>query len=75
MAMLVYFEKVREDDRTIEYRFGYPELDRRLVIDKASQEGQPMDGNRNPAFSAVYVKIIRLLRGEQTWPAGGTYAA
>jgi hypothetical protein len=75
MAILLDFEKVREDSQEVEYIFGYPEMDRRLVIDKTSQEGRPADGTRDRDFSAILVKI---LKGHQTltrWPEKGTYAA
>lgn len=77
MAILLYFLKVDEDDRQVEYAFGRDrtELDRTLVIDKVSQQGEPSDGNRDPAFGAVYVKILRRHRAEERWPPNGDYAA
>ncbi len=76
MAILVDFQKVREDGREVEYAFGTSRtMDRRLVIDKATQQGQPLDGDRNPIFSAAYVKIVRTYRAEATWPEKGMYAA
>ena len=39
MAILLDFEMVREDPEEIEYSFGNPEKDRRLVIDKVEARG------------------------------------
>lgn|SRR6059058_5612849 len=49
--------------------------DRRLVIEKTSQQGSPTDGARDQKFTAVYVKIVRFFRTEARWPESGTYAA
>lgn len=76
MAVLIDFQKVREDQREVEYMFGFAEnMDRRLVIQKETQEGQPLDGDRNWAFGAVLVKIVRYHRTKATWPERGVYAA
>ncbi len=75
MAILVGFEKVREDRREVEYIFGYPKMYRRLIIDKESEQGSPQDGNRDGDFAAVFVKILRAHRGGAVWPAKGSYAA
>jgi hypothetical protein len=75
MAILLDFEKVREDSREVEHRFGHPTTCRHLVIDKASQEGRPVDGTANHSHMAVVVKILRLWRERTTWPEWGTYAA
>lgn len=75
MAILLDFRKVREDKQQVEYIFGYPEMDRRLVIEKVSQEGRPLDGNKDHDYWAVFVKIGRLHRSESIWPERGMYAA
>lgn len=77
MAILLYFRKIDEDERQVEYAFGrdFTVLDRRLVVEKASEHGEPSDGNRDHAFAAVYGKILRYHRTEARWPAGGEYAA
>jgi hypothetical protein len=75
MAILVDFQKTREDERQVEYRFGYPEMDRLLVIEKASLAGSPVDGAVNGTYEAVFAKILRLRREREIWPPGGTYAA
>lgn len=76
MAILLDFQKTREDSREVEYIFGIPEkMDRRLVIEKASEQGRPLDGDRNHQFSAVFVKILRYHKAQNRWPAKGSYAA
>lgn len=75
MAILLDFKKVREDSQEVEYVFGYPEMDRRLVIDKTTQEGRPADGTRDRNFTAILVKILRGQQALTTWPETGTYAA
>src|SRR4051812_13214745 len=40
VAILIKFQKTREDETQVEYLFGYPEeMDRTLLIDKASRQG------------------------------------
>jgi hypothetical protein len=75
MAMLVDFRKTAEDSTRIEYQFGYPEMNRTLVIDKATLTGQPMDALADPAYSAVLSKILRLHRTQARWPEQGSFAA
>ncbi|MEO3745772.1 hypothetical protein [Plantactinospora sp. B5E13] len=76
MAILVEFELVRKDGREVEYAFGHPpDLDRRLVIEKATGEGAPRDGRRDMAYAAAFRKIIRFHHSEQRWPSRGGYAA
>ncbi|MEE6263189.1 hypothetical protein [Plantactinospora sonchi] len=75
MAILVDFELVREDGREVEYAFGYPTLDRRLVIEKATGEGTPTDGRRDMAWAAVFRKIRRFHHNEGRWPRRGGYSA
>ena len=75
MAILVDFQKTREDETRVEYRFGHPEMDRLLVIEKSTQEGTPADGTADRTYAAVLTKILRVQREQMTWPASGTYAA
>lgn len=60
MAVLIDFQKVQEDGREVEYMFG---------------QGRPLDGDRNSAFGAVLVKIVRYYRSKATWPERGVYSA
>ncbi|MEU4678431.1 hypothetical protein [Micromonospora sp. NPDC023737] len=71
----MYFELVRDDDQEVEHRFGYPTMNRRLVIEKATGEGRPDDDRDDKACRAVFVKITRFHRSEACWPRRGTYAA
>jgi len=75
MAKLLDFQKIREDSKEVEYIFGYPEMNRHLVVQKASKEGTPLDGSRDPDFAAVFVKIRRYYTNLETWPEKGSYAA
>jgi hypothetical protein len=75
MAILVDYEKVREDETSVEYRFGHPTMDQRLVIDKGTLEGNPVDGTSTPAYGAVLWKVIKTFRANGTWPPAGVYAA
>ena len=75
MAILLDFEMVREDPEEIEYSFGYPTKDRRLVIDKVSREARPLDRNEDHDFWAVRWKILREHRETAAWPEKGAYAA
>jgi hypothetical protein len=59
----------------VEYIFGFPEMDRRLVIEKGSQRGRPLDGNEDHRYWAVLSKVVRRFRSEATWPERGVYAA
>ena len=69
------FKKIREDSQEVEYLFGYPEMDRQLVVEKASQQGRPLDGKRDSDYAAVFVTIVRFYRSQGSWTEGGTYAA
>lgn len=75
MAVLIYFKKAHEDHTTVEYTFGYPELNRSLVIAKETQDAQPSDGNADHSFAAVAYKILSARRNDQAWPEAGSYAA
>lgn len=75
LAILVDFQKVREGTQEVEYRFGFPEMNRRLVIRKDSHEGKPLDGNENLLYRKAFGQIIRYRVSERTWPERGSYAA
>lgn len=75
MAILLDFELVREDRQEVEYTFGYPTMDRRLVIRKDTGQGRPIDGREDGNYAAVFVKILRFHRSEARWPRKGSYAA
>ncbi|WP_207915487.1 hypothetical protein [Micromonospora sp. 15K316] len=75
MAILVDFELIRQDSREVEYSFGFPEKDRRLVIQKDSRQGTPLDGAEDMQYRKAFGKILRMQAEAATWPAGGSYAA
>ena len=75
MAILVDFQKVREDSQEVEYVFGFPRMDRRLVIEKQSRQGTPLDGTEDLLYRKAYTTIVRTLVDEATWPDKGGYAA
>ncbi|MBX6354290.1 MAG: hypothetical protein IRZ05_00370, partial [Micromonosporaceae bacterium] len=73
--ILVDFQKVREDKQEVEYIFGYPEMNHRLVISKESQQGRSLDTEQDRNFGAVVWKVLKLYRSQGSWPDRGTYAA
>jgi hypothetical protein len=75
MAVLLDFCKIREDDREIQYCFGYPQLTRSLAIIKDAAQGRPLDGNPDRDYLAVLVKILRIRRSDARWPERGSYMA
>ena len=75
MAILLYFRKAREDTHEVEYLYGYPEMDRRMVINKDSLVGTPTDGIRDNSYVAVLTKITRIRSSQDHWPETGSYAA
>jgi hypothetical protein len=75
MSILVDFKKVREDSQEIEYIFGFPTMDRRLVIQKDSRHGRPLDGKEDLPYRKAFVKIVRTRLSERKWPDLGGYAA
>ena len=76
MAILVDFAQVREDDTQVEYAFGLDgRMDRRLVVDKATEQATPRDGGRDISFSGALRKILEGRRRLGRWPQQGTYAA
>lgn len=75
MAVLIDFRKVREDKQEVEYTFGYPTMDRRLVIELSTGEGRPIDGEADTSFHSVLWKIRRGRERLGRWPESGSYAA
>jgi hypothetical protein len=72
VAILLYFEKVREDERSVEYAYGYPELDRRLVLDKADPWAA---ASEDRDAGKVLFKITKYVAEHGAWPSSGAYAA
>jgi hypothetical protein len=75
MAILVHFQKVREDELEVEYTFGYPTMDRRLIIHKATVRGRPLDGEEDIHYRSAVMGIFKRQHAETTWPDGGVWAS
>lgn len=75
MAILVHFRKVREDKQEVEYIFGYPEMDRHLVIQKEALKGRPLDGKEDINYRSAAMGIYKRQHRDGTWPDGGTWAS
>lgn len=69
------YQKVREDSQEVEYVFGFPEMNRRMVIRKETQQATPADGLENSQFGRALGKILLTYRHESIWPEEGMYAA
>jgi hypothetical protein len=75
VAVIVDFQKVRENSQEVEYRFGFPKMNRRMVIRKETQQAAPSNGLENRQYVRALGKILRFHRQESTWPETGTFAA
>jgi hypothetical protein len=75
MALLAWYEKVRETTAQVEYRFGYPELDRLLVIAKADRSCRATGGMSDATVQTLAGKLIFEALSEGSWPERGTLAA
>jgi hypothetical protein len=67
------FHTVREDPREIEYAFGAPSPDRRLVIVKRSRHARVLDGGQDADSTAAMSKILRIYQASGFWPTSGSY--
>ncbi|MGH3681957.1 MAG: hypothetical protein ACRDT2_17110 [Natronosporangium sp.] len=76
MAILLDFRKVREDQQVVEYIFGDSgNLERRLVVEKESQQARPLDGKADKDYTKIYLKILQFYQREASWPETGSYSA
>jgi hypothetical protein len=76
MALLVYYNQIRNDPNEVEYQFGETRdnLHRTLVIDKTSEAalpGQPEDA----IFRTTVGRIVHRARREKEWPRNGMIAS
>ncbi|GAJ80703.1 hypothetical protein NBRGN_029_00310 [Nocardia brasiliensis NBRC 14402] len=76
MALLIYFNQIRDDPTEVEYRFGETRdnLDRSLIIDKTDntvRTAQPEDGIFRSAAGQILIRAKR----EKTWPPNGVIAS
>jgi hypothetical protein len=76
MGVLVDFKKVREDEKEVEYIYGFNRvMDRHLVIQKDTQKARPLDGEKDPAYSPAFMGILKRHRRDGTWPEVGLWAS
>ena len=77
MAILAYFEKAGEDPRTIRYRWGGrpDELDRELVLEKATARLLPGEEEPTIQLMAVARKVYSLKESGGDWPEQGMTAS
>jgi hypothetical protein len=75
MALVASYEKVRESPTEVEYSFGYPEMDRRLVINKQDRTSQATGGTDDPTFRTTAGKILYQQSVDGAWPSRGMVAA
>ena len=73
--MLVHYRKARETATEVEYAYGYPELDRTLLIDKQTRTGRPLTGPEDSRYGGVVYKILKSQAAETVWPETGTLAS
>ena len=77
MAILAYFEKTAEDPATVSYRWGDgpDQLDRELVMDKATSRPVPGDQDPTIQYMAVVRKVFALRETSGRWPERGMTAS
>ena len=77
MAVIVYFSKISEDERSIRYSFGPGpgQMARVLTFDKTTGQPTPQDDRRDHAFLAAARKITAALQDRETWPERGMHVS
>jgi hypothetical protein len=75
MALMALYEKVRETPDQVEYRFGYPDLARRLLINKRDRTCQATGGLDDPTAQTLAGEILYQERTAGVWPGRGMVAA
>lgn len=77
MALMVFYDRIREDPTEVEYRFGTREehLDQRLIIDKQARTFRDQDDRTQGITRAVASRIFGRYRAEGTWPVRGMIQA
>ena len=74
MVLLARYELIRETEQEVEYQFGDPELDRRLVIRKRDRTCSATGGMEDATAQTLAGKILSEQRGQGSWPASGMLA-
>ncbi len=75
MAMTLIYQKVKETETEVEYRYGHSltKLDKSVVIDKSDPTGPEKDDPRDPMAQRA-IGLIMSQRTEQTpWPESGAH--
>ena len=75
MALLARYELIRQTEVDVEYRFGDPEMDRRLVIRKRDRMCSATGGMADATAQTLAGKILAEERGQGSWPASGMLAS
>jgi hypothetical protein len=71
MALLINYRKIRETETEVEYSFGDPEPNRRVVIDKVAGTYSPVDGEDDYICHRVVGKVAMEYGELGRWPGGG----
>ncbi|WP_181064835.1 hypothetical protein [Nocardia nova] len=76
MALLIYYNQIREDPHEVEYRFGETReaLDRTLTIDKANNTPHT-DQPEDVIFRSAAGQIMLRAKREKQWPRNGVIAS
>jgi hypothetical protein len=74
MVLLARYELIQETEVAVEYQFGDPEMDRRLVIRKRDRNCSATGGMDDPTVQTLAGKILWEQRNQGSWPASGMLA-
>ncbi|WP_280255337.1 hypothetical protein [Nocardia wallacei] len=77
MALMVFYNQIRDDQNEVEYLFGATEkhLDRRLIIDKQTRQIRDPDNKGDGLPMETAGHIFHRFRKEGTWPTRGLIQA
>jgi len=76
MALLIYYNQIRNDPDEVEYQFGETRehLDRLLTIDKANNAART-DQPEDVIFRSAAGQIMLRAKRERAWPQHGVIAS
>lgn len=76
MALLIYYNQIRNTPDEVEYRFGETReaLDRTLTIDKANNTPRT-DQPEDVIFRSAAGQIMLRAKREKQWPSNGVIAS
>lgn len=77
MALLIYYNRVRDEPDEAEYRFGETKesTDRTLIIDKTRRTARTGEGRPDAVSRAAAGRIIVRAQRENAWPRNGMVAS